>query len=205
MILGTCNFNNLYNGIKIEKEMCFKLLDCFYSNNGKIIDTAFNYGKSHEIIKEWLKQNPNNDLKVITKIWKQEEFFKCFDDLGIDKIYCIMTRENNLSMIEFLKDQQQKNLIEKFGISCYLPTELTTSYFNCIEIPTDPCWFNYIPIISLYANVYMRSYYNHFIKNYEYDYEFFQKFEKIRLNKKVDMVIGCDNIKQLKENLRIFK
>jgi hypothetical protein len=53
-------------------------------------------------------------------------------------------------------------LIEKFGISCYLPQELTKSYYQIIQIPCDPIWFKYVKTMSLYADIQYRSYFNHY-------------------------------------------
>ena len=202
MILGTCNFNQNYNGIEIKKSEVLKMIDCFYENGGRIIDSAINY-KSHSIIREWLKQNKGNELKIITKIWQQDEFWRCFDELGVNEIYCVMARENNLDMIEFLRDQKVKMLIEKFGLSCYLPEEMTRSYFQCLEIPLDNCWLDRIDIISLYASVYIRSVYNHYIKNYG-EKDVWEIVKELKKNKKVEFVVGCDTIEQLKENMKRF-
>ena len=125
MILGTCNFGQNYNDIEINKKDSLKMVDEFYRLGGRIIDTAANY-KSHSIIKEWLKQNRGNKLKIITKVWNEDEFYRCFEELGITKIYCIMARENNLDIIRMLREFKNKGLIEKFGLSCYLPEEMTT-------------------------------------------------------------------------------
>lgn len=202
MILGTCNLMQNYNGIEINKKDSLKMIDCFYENGGRIIDSAINY-KSHSIIKEWLKQNKGNELKVITKIWHEDEFYRCFEELGVTKIYCIMARENNIKTRQFLWDRQKEGLIEKFGLSCYLPEEMQYSYFQCLEIPLDNCWFDRIDIISLYANVYIRSVYNHYIKNYG-EKDVWKIVEELKKNKKVDFVVGCDNIEQLKENMKRF-
>lgn len=194
MILGTRNFNQEYNGTKIEKEDCFKILEFFDKNGGEIIDTAFNYQGVHTIIKEygWKK-------KIITKISKQDEFFKCFDELNVKKLYAVLGRENNLDIREFLKDQKEAKYIDNWGMSLYLPQELDKSFFNIIQIPFDPIWFPYVPIISLYSKVYFRSFYNLFLKYYET-----KDFKNLKSANNVDFVIGIDNLEQLKFNMEVF-
>ena len=201
MIFGTVNWNNTYNNTFVSKKDALKHLDYFYDNGGRYIDTAYNY-KSTPIIHEWLEQNPNNELKVNTKIWKIDEFWKCFNELAnVTKIYCVMARENNKDIVEFLRDKQKEGIIEKFGISCYLPEELGRSYWQVIQIPCELVWFDKLEIISLYANVWLRSYYNLYKKQYGEDLELIEELKK---NKKIDFVIGIDNKKQLIENMKKF-
>lgn len=110
-------------------------------------------------------------------------------------------------MREFLKDQQKEGIIEKWGMSLYLPHELNNSYMNVLQIPCDPCWFDSVRITSLYAKVYIRSYYNHFLKNYrdnkKYEY-WLQTIYQFKKNENIDFVIGCDNLEQLEQNLEVF-
>ena len=204
MILGTCNLLQTYNGVELNKKESLNLIDKFYEYGGRKLDTAFNY-RSHEIIKEWLKQNPNSGMKVITKIWKQSEFWKCFIDLEVDHIYCVLGRENNLDMREFLKDQQVDGVIDKWGMSLYLPQEMNKSYVNVLQIPCDPTWFDYIESLSLYADIYIRSYYNLWLKKgFDKDENNVKRLNKIMENPKVDFVVGCDNQRQLKINMEKF-
>jgi len=204
MLLGTCNFGQNYNGVELSKDYSLKMIDYFYSNGGRIIDTAFNYA-SQPIIKEWLRHNKGNELKIITKIWKQDEFWQCLDELGVNKLYCVMARENNIDMIEYLRDQKDNGMIEKFGLSCYLTTEMTRSYFQCLEIPLSPCWLSdELDIMSLYSNIYFRSVFNVFMKQYGED-ETFKLVNELKKNPKIDFVVGCDSIKQLRNNMELFK
>jgi len=64
-------------GWSVKKKTCHNLLDIFYSNGGRYIDTASNYPInnneksryiSEDIISEWLKVNDISDLKVIYKV-----------------------------------------------------------------------------------------------------------------------------------------
>lgn len=209
MVLGSRNFNYKYNETFVTREDSLKIIEEFEKLGGEIIDTAFNY-KSHEIIKEYGWKG-----KVITKCNNKHEFFDCFEELGVDRIYCVMARENDKEFVNFLRKEREIGTIEKFGLSCYLPSELTRSYFNAFQLPCDPVWFELIPLLSIYADVYIRSYYNHWKKNYDIDcvdgrYNRFFKREDKRIialnnNPKIDFVVGCDNIEQLRENMEKFK
>lgn len=72
LILGTAMW-----GWSIEEKECFKILDLFYSNGYREIDSATNYPinrdiqsfrKAEKILKEWIKTNNIRDLKINLKI-----------------------------------------------------------------------------------------------------------------------------------------
>jgi len=72
LLLGTSLW-----GWSIQKDVCFKLLDLFYSEGFRMIDTANNYplnGKSEDyrlaenIIAEWISVHGVNDLSIIYKV-----------------------------------------------------------------------------------------------------------------------------------------
>jgi aryl-alcohol dehydrogenase-like predicted oxidoreductase len=72
LILGTALW-----GWTVSKKECLKLLDKFYSEGFRKIDTATNYPinkdnssfrLSENLIEEWIKTNKVNDLKIIIKI-----------------------------------------------------------------------------------------------------------------------------------------
>lgn len=203
MILGTCNWENKYNNTFVSKEDAFKLLEYFESNGGEIIDTASNY-KSESIIAEYVRAH-GSKLKIITKIWKQEDLFKSLDELKTDKIHCVLARENSDNLRNFLIKKQEEELIEKWGLSIYLPEELNKSYCNVLQIPLDPIWLNKIQIISLYSKVYFRSFYNLYLKYYDNLENAKNMIATFRQNNNIDFVVGVDNIQQLQENLELFK
>lgn len=196
MILGTRNFTQEYNGTYVPKNEAFEIINYFQDNGGEIIDCAYNYDFMKHI------KESGWEGKVINKVNNENEFARSLDILGVEKYYCCMVRKNDSKMIEYLKSMVLSGIIEKFGISCYLPQELTESYFNVIQIPCDPIWFKYINTMSLYAKVIVRSYYNIFRKNYEY----YRCKDTIKLERyiaceKVELVIGVDNLEQLKFNM----
>ena len=72
LILGTSLW-----GWTVKKKECFKILDTFYNNGYRWIDTATNYPINSDekyfryaenLIAEWIKNNDINDLKIISKI-----------------------------------------------------------------------------------------------------------------------------------------
>lgn len=197
MVLGSCNFNQAYNNLEIKKEDSFKLLEYFCKNGGKIIDSALNY-RSHEVIREF--NNP--ELKVITKVWQEDEIDKCFNELKADKIYCILLRDStNKAAIKKLQEYKKQGLIEKYGVSIYYPNEII-QLSNVIQIPCSLTFADYINTMSLYSDVLVRSYFNFWVKNgYREDDCFIQDLKE---NKKVDFVVGVDSIDQLKKNMETF-
>lgn len=195
-VLGTANFGFNYNSEKLDKKEVFKILECFEKNGGTIVDTSYNYGEALSLLQEYGWKG-----KIVSKIWNIDEFKKTLDILKTDKIYSILAREVNLETINFLRDKKQKGIIEKFGLSIMFPTELTINHFNIIEIPLDKIWFEYINIISMYSEIYVRSFYNLFMR---YNYNM-NDFVKLKNNKKIKFVVGVENCKQVEENFIKFK
>ena len=72
LILGTSMW-----GWTVEKNECFKILDIFYNEGYRWIDTAPNYPINNDrkyfryaenLLAEWINNNKINDLRIITKI-----------------------------------------------------------------------------------------------------------------------------------------
>lgn len=206
--LGTCNFNYRYNNSFIDRYNCLKLLDFYYKNDGRIIDTASNY-HSHEIISEWLKISKVNDFKIVTKIWNEEDLDKCFIELDVEKIFCVMVRDSkNTELLNKVKSYQNRGWIEKVGVSIYYENELRQDV-NSFIIPADLKFMNDIKTMILHADVYVRSLYNFIpdknINSAKELFDFFKRYERNDLNHKIIPLIGVSNIKQLEENLKVFK
>jgi len=186
MILGTRNFEQEYNGSFVPKQEVWKMLD-YAQEHGMYIDTAYNYAGAHALLAEY--DYPRS--LIITKIWKQEELWRSLEELKTDKLYCCMARENNPSMIEFLKDQRVDKIIDKIGMSIYYPHELRSDV-NVIEIPCAWLFGSYLKVMRLYAKVIARSLYK--LNNGD---RIFQEVD--------DYVVGCDSLEQLKENYANIK
>jgi diketogulonate reductase-like aldo/keto reductase len=205
MVLGTCNFNHEYNGSFLSKENALKILDYFYANGGRIIDTAFNY-HGNDIIKEWLKNNPGNELKIITKIWKSEELYDCLEKFSEHGLSYLMIRNSKDDHL-FNYSRQFNSCIKKIGTSIYYPNELRQDV-NAFHIPASPLFIDYLDTMLLHADVFVRSLFNMNNKNIGHaidNFEVFKRHERIDLNHHVYPVIGVSNIGQLKENMEWFK
>jgi len=201
MIIGTCNFNRTYNGTKVDKKEVWKILEYAQENN-LIIDTAFNYGSVQKLIGEFGYEGP-----IITKIWKQDEFYKSLEELKVESVYCCMARENNSSTIEFLKDLKDKGLIEKTGMSVYYPEEIRSDV-NIVFLPNEyELYKSRLKVIYMYADLYVRSLFN-MNKNNFYkamkDYYDFKQHERADLGHRCYPVIGVDNLDQLKRDREMF-
>ena len=203
MIFGSCNFNRNYNGSFLEKKEVFKCLEYFENNGGEIIDAALNYGDAQKIIAEygWSK-------KVITKIWKQEDLIKCFEELKTDHIYCVMVRDaRNTDLLNYVKEYQKKGLIEKVGISIYYPYCELRQDVNALHVPCNYDVLSMIDTMLLHADVYIRSFYNLWIKTLNgniRDIQNIKEHSRTDLLHMVDFVIGVDNLEQLKEDMELF-
>lgn len=190
MLLGTCNFGREYNQVKVEKKECFKMLEYFETHGGHIIDTAENYDVAQDIIAE-----SGYTGKIITKAWKVEDVEKSLNRLKVSKIYAILARDSrNELLIDYLKDLKKKGIIEKYGISIYYPHELRQDV-NIVQFTASTLFDNYLPTMSLMADVYVRS-----IFKRQYEYYAMKNKEEVK-----DYVIGCDNLEQLKQNMGAFK
>jgi len=209
MILGTAKFGFDYNGLQVEKKDVFDILDYYYENGGRYIDTALNYRDAQKILTEWRGQNNINDLKISTKIVYQEDYSKCMDELKLDKIYCVLARDSaNNDTIEFLKDQKNCGDIEKFGISIYYPKEIRQDV-NIVFIENSyKLWENYLSGMILHADIHIRSFFNKNDKNVNrayLDYSRFKVYGRKDLNHSVNAVIGVSNLEQLQINMGLFK
>jgi len=97
-----------YFGTGTNKLDSMKILDEFYENKGRIVDTANCYaswmdgahgGESERVIGEWMKVNDVKDLKVMTKIGFEYEDVK----RGIDSDIIIRECEKSLERLNTQK------------------------------------------------------------------------------------------------------
>ncbi len=204
MVLGSCGWGVNYNGSNLPISECYKALEYFEKNGGEIIDTALNYPNAHDVLKDykWSK-------KIITKVWSIDEIDKCFDELGVDHIYCIMNRNVfDEKLREKLGEYQRKGLIDKIGASIYYPeTELRQNY-NAFHIHS---FFNRdnLNTMFLHADIFLRTIFNRvYPKNINdalYIYKTYKDYERQDLNHRLYPVIGVSNLVQLKQDMEVFK
>lgn len=207
MILGTCNFGFDYNGPQIPKKEVFKILEEFQKLGGGIIDTAVNYRESQKIINEYVKINGQKNLNIQTKVYDYNNDFEKLDELKDCRIYSILYRNYlNQSIIDLLKIYKENGFIQKYGQSIYYPHEIRQDA-NIIQIPESYLFTDYIITMGLYSNIQIRSLYNIDVKikriNKKTAFENAVKMKK--KFPKIDFILGVDNVKQLKENMRLFQ
>jgi len=172
MILGTANFGNEYRGTIIPEDDCYDILKCFEDMGGSIVDTAVDYGESYRIVCDYVNKN-NSKLKVMVKI-------KYWNSLRyLDKYDIILCRS-----AETLKELKETTKIKDIGLSIYYPHELHPDA-KYVSIPAGDCWRPYMEVMSLHAKIFQRSV-----------YQLGSEFPGI------EKIIGVDNIKQLRENMK---
>ena len=117
LILGTAMW-----GWKIEKNICFQLLDKFYDKGFRCVDTATNYPinnspksfrDSENIIAEWININGISDLKIIMKIGSVDNSGGSKNNLSfsyflMNKEYYISKFHHNLWMLMVHWDNSNK-------------------------------------------------------------------------------------------------
>ena len=117
LILGTAMW-----GWKIEKNICFQLLDKFYDKGFRCVDTATNYPinnspksfrDAENIIAEWININGISDLKIIMKIGSVDNSGGSKNNLSfsyllMNKEYYISKFHHNLWMLMVHWDNRKK-------------------------------------------------------------------------------------------------
>jgi aryl-alcohol dehydrogenase-like predicted oxidoreductase len=157
LILGTVQFglnygiNNKtgkpnYNEIK-------KILDLAYSNGIRFLDTAEEYGNSHEIIGKYHSLKPEK-FNVVTKFSSSrsdlpdnitERVLFHLKSLNIEFMYCYMFHsfDDYINYFEFFKTEllvlKSNNIIKKIGVSLYnnyqIEKVLEDDFVDLIQIP----------------------------------------------------------------------
>lgn len=137
----------------IDKAKVFEILD-FASKNGiNMIDTAEVYGNSLELIGNYIKQRPNNNLRIISKLNKGLDMHKLnlFDHIEnqlkiicMNSFYGYMFHDyvnflNNDHLFDNMNDLKDSGLIKKIGISLYDTNniiDIVQNYkFDFIQVP----------------------------------------------------------------------
>lgn len=152
--LGTASFGNVYGVINRNKLSSFseisRILETFYSHGGYIIDTSSGYGKSEEIIGNFLKDN-NKGFQVSTKFFLDAESgiesikrqvdnsHKIFGN-KINSILChtpdiFLSYKKDLvySALEYIKD----NICINVGLSIYSVDEINNLDIKFKELISD--------------------------------------------------------------------
>jgi len=212
LILGTVQFGMDYAGNKqINKKEIFKILEYAYKNKIKILDTAYAYGNSEELI-----SNFGDKFKIITK-GNVLNLNNSLKRLKRKKIYGYLIHDfgyflHNELIWYRLKQFKKKGKIEKIGFSLYTLKEIKyllsrNIKFDIIQVPYNIYNKKISKIFPLLKEkgieIHVRSI---FARGDLLEKKSIEKcFEFIIKNKYIDkIVIGINCLEHLKENIEIY-
>lgn len=158
LILGTVQFGKKYginNSIgRPNKDHVFSILNCAFKNKIRTLDTAEDYGKSQEIIGQFIKRNPQKKFKIISKLSsikkiKKNQLYdrvcKSSEIMNVEKLDSFMFHDyKSFKKMDFLSKEiiEVRNLgqIDKIGISLYDNKSINDiienyPFFDFIQIP----------------------------------------------------------------------
>jgi len=147
LILGTVQLGIPYGISNISgipsKEDAFVILETAHTAGIHYLDTAFGYGESHQVIKNFMKTT-NKDFHVITKITNDISFSVLKDFcIQLDTIYgCLLHDAHNIDTDIFhgLQRLQEQGLIQHIGISVYSNEQFEKAiYHPAVKIIQFPC------------------------------------------------------------------
>ena len=168
--LGTVQFGLDY-GInnkkgQIPEEEVFEILHKAAQSGINILDTAYAYGSSEQVIGKFIKYH-GEKFKIISKLpeCKPDEVLSIFNStlqrLGSSRLYGYMFHSfkhytDNPEIWDILSDLKAKGNIEKIGLSLYYPSELEYIIdkklpFDLIQVPynvLDRRFEQYFPILK---------------------------------------------------------
>jgi len=178
--LGTAQFGMDY-GIsnkkgKIAKREVFEILNECIKSGINVLDTAYAYGDSEEIIGSFVKKQ-GNPFKIISKLPEcnpedtKMRFESSLERLGVDGLYGYMCHsfqhyKNNPEIWNILQGLKSEGKIEKIGLSLYYPSELEYIIENKVDIDIiqipysvfDQRFEQYFPVLKkLGREIFVRS------------------------------------------------
>lgn len=163
MTLGTVQLGLKYgvnnsSGMPTEKES-FDILDAAYSGGVTALDTSDDYGKSEEVIGNYLKKNQDKHFDICTKFKITEESSKdiykslkefaerSLKKLSIDKIpFFLSHTEANFidygdKLVQVLNELKKEGIIQKAGISVSnkdcLNRLIESGGFDAVQLPLN--------------------------------------------------------------------
>lgn len=154
--LGTVQFGQDYGVANTEgqvsKQEAFKILDYAQSVGIELLDTALSYGKSEDVLGDYIKEN-KTAFRIITKLAQVKEYQKgCVDRaleqslhrLNVNKIYGYLLHNFEDLHKDDLWDEvnglKSGGKIQKIGFSLYKPQELEyllnqNIAFDIVQLP----------------------------------------------------------------------
>ena len=167
--IGTVQFGIDYgianNQGQVSKMNVSKILEYSYKNGIRMIDTAFSYGNSEEIIGEVLSKT-GLSFDIISKVPKlgdikiKEHYNKSLRRLRKSSIYGYMLHDindliRNIDVWNELEKIKAKGLVKKIGVSIYRPKELEFLLenidFDMVQLPyniLDQRFEKYFPVLN---------------------------------------------------------
>jgi aryl-alcohol dehydrogenase-like predicted oxidoreductase len=178
--LGTAQFGLDY-GInnkkgKIPEKEVFEILHESIKSGINILDTAYIYGNSEQVIGNFIK-NHGNSFTIISKLpeCNSEDVILILESslqqLGVNRLYGYMCHSfqhymKNPVVWDVLTELKSEGKIEKIGISLYYPSELEHIIKNNLEIDIIQVPYNvfdqrfeqYFPILKqMGVEIFVRS------------------------------------------------
>jgi uncharacterized protein len=154
IVLGTAQFGSDY-GVnnkrgKVPESEVLEILDVALRSGIEVIDTAYNYGDSEDLIGRYVKKR-GEKFKIISKLPSCEgpEVKELFRDslsrLNVDSVYGYLLHDFNSfrkapQVWENLRKLKSEKKIEKIGFSLYYPGELESIIeenieFDLLQVP----------------------------------------------------------------------
>ncbi len=153
LILGTAQFGLDY-GVnnesgRINYDQIKKILDYSFKNKTLILDTAPSYGEAEKQIGRYLKNNPNKNFKIITKISTtkkslEHQLNNSLLNLKVKKLDCLLFHSIGLYKYFFgeidLFTKKNKGLkFRELGVSIYTNDEieyvLKDNFIDRVQLP----------------------------------------------------------------------
>lgn len=168
--LGTAQFGLDY-GIsnttgQIPGNRVFEILDESIRSGIDVLDTAYAYGNSEQVIGNYVKEH-GTVFKIISKLPEcnpkdvNNIFESSLEQLGVDGLYGYMCHSfqhyrDNPEIWNILKELKSEGKIEKIGLSLYYPSELEYIIenkvdFDIIQVPYnvfDQRFEQYFPVLK---------------------------------------------------------
>jgi len=126
------DYDYLNNTNSLSKKTAYEILDTANNFNINTIDTAQGYGKSEQVIGDYVRKRKIKNLNIITKVSQGSndiDIQSSLEKLNVDSLYGVLIHEfsdfkKDNSIFYKLAEYKAKGLINKIGFSLYFPEEL---------------------------------------------------------------------------------
>jgi aryl-alcohol dehydrogenase-like predicted oxidoreductase len=181
LVIGTANFGKKYNGYKVPDDEVEKIWDYCREIGITMADTANAY-----------EYEPPEDFEIITKVTIKQPTLKrhCYAVLAHD-----IGDLCNPKWIKYLQGLKEKGFAKKIGVSLYPDVVLNNicvlyPEIDILQVPYKP----FKSQLDVDAEIHVRKVFAD------------DCYVKALKDKNVDkVVIGIDNLEQLKENVEILR